>query len=369
MLWSGLFFTSIIQCIFLISLLLIRGSKNIYASRILITLLVLMALTNFGYLVVRTELAGYIPQFFAIPFGMMFLFGPLFYFYSKSIIDQDFEWRTGYWLHFIPYVIQLAINFPVFLLPRSNWDWLFNSFLSGQLEIRTIDKLLFGVQDLHLFIYLFYTFRRIRSAKRNQGNHQYVIPVLARVNWLSALAACLSVFLATVVCLYVLILVKGKYNPVTNYTYTIVTSIIIYFIAYKLVLDPALVSPDFAQKYRTYMPFTRENGEMYLSKITYLMNEKKIYLNPDLKLATMAEKLELPPHQLSKFINEKFNKSFTDYINGYRVNEFINRINHPDHKALTVYGIALEVGFNSKSAFNSAFKKITGKTPSEYKTE
>jgi len=99
------------------------------------------------------------------------------------------------------------------------------------------------------------------------------------------------------------------------------------------------------------------------------MNEKKIYLNPDLKLATMAEKLELPPHQLSKFINEKFNKSFTDYINGYRVNEFINRINHPDHKALTVYGIALEVGFNSKSAFNSAFKKITGKTPSEYKTE
>ena len=117
------------------------------------------------------------------------------------------------------------------------------------------------------------------------------------------------------------------------------------------------------------MQFAGEDGEKYIEKLKALMEEKKIYLNPELKLATLAEELGLPSHQVSKLINEKLSKSFNDYVNEYRVQEFISRVNEEKNKQFTVYGIALDVGFNSKSSFNTAFKKITGKTPSDYKTE
>ena len=101
--------------------------------------------------------------------------------------------------------------------------------------------------------------------------------------------------------------------------------------------------------------------------INSLMTEKKIFLDPALNLTSFAEWIDIAPYQLSKLINERFGKSFTNLINEYRVNEFIDRLNDPSYKDHSIYGIALDSGFKSKSSFNSAFKKITGKTPSEYK--
>lgn len=367
MIWSSLFLISIAQGLFLITLIAYRGSKNSLASSLIIALLVLIILTNLGYVVIRTDLRYYVPQLFAIPFGMIFLFGPLFYFYSKSVIDNSFHWKKKYWLHFIPYLIQQLIDLPVLMTDMNHWNWFIDTFLAGNLYIRWEEKLIFIIQDFHLFIYLFFTFRWIRSAKGNYGNAQYIISLSSRIKWLGALAYCFSFFLLTLSSLYIFILINGKYNPVTNYVYTLITSGIIYFIAFKLVLSPELISPDFTQKYRAYMQFIGEDGERYLQKLKSLMNEGKVFTNPDLKLSILAGQVGLPSHQVSKLINEKFGKSFNDFVNEYRVQEFISRINHADYKSYTIYGIALDVGFNSKSSFNTAFKKITGKNPSEYK--
>jgi AraC-like DNA-binding protein len=73
----------------------------------------------------------------------------------------------------------------------------------------------------------------------------------------------------------------------------------------------------------------------------------------------------LPSYQLSRLINETFGRSFTDFVNEHRVREFVRRANAPEFASHSIYGIALDVGFNSKSSFNTAFKKFTGKTPSE----
>ncbi len=66
-------------------------------------------------------------------------------------------------------------------------------------------------------------------------------------------------------------------------------------------------------------------------------------------------------------INDKYGVSFSDFINKCRVEAFIACLNDPRFAHYTLHGLALEVGFNSKSAFNAAFKKITGKTPSAFK--
>ena len=93
------------------------------------------------------------------------------------------------------------------------------------------------------------------------------------------------------------------------------------------------------------------------------------YQDPDLSLSSLAEKLNLTPHELSRIINTALKKSFYDFINEYRVAEVIKRMQDPACDHLTLLGIAYDSGFNSKSTFNLIFKKITGKTPAEYKID
>lgn len=366
--WSSLFLLSIAQGVFLISAIAYRGSKNSLASRLIITLLILMIFPNLGYLVIRTDLKNYVPQLFGLQFGLLFLFGPLFYLYSRSVIDSSFHWKSLYWLHFIPYFIYLLYVSPFILKDKWVWISFISTFLSGELPIHPFDKLFFAIQDLQHFIYLFFTFRCLKRAKNNSVQAQYIVPFSSRLKWVKQLSYGFALFLMTVFSLYIFILINGKYNPVTNYVYTLITSGIVYFIAYKLVLNPEPISPDFTPKYRAYMQFTGAEGEKYVQKLYSLMNQARVFLNPDLNLSGLAEQMQLPPHQVSKLINEKFDKSFNDFVNQYRVKEFLARINDPRYQAFTIYGLALDVGFNSKSSFNLAFKKITGKNPSEYKT-
>jgi AraC-like DNA-binding protein len=168
--------------------------------------------------------------------------------------------------------------------------------------------------------------------------------------------------------MHVFFAIDGRYNTATNYVNSFLSLGIFYFIAYGLLSTPDQISPDFSEKYRSYMQFVGEDGEKYLRKLRSLMSDRKIFTNPDLNLAMLAEHMELPAHQLSKLINEKFGKSFTDFVNEFRVNEFITRMSTLQYRSYSVYGLALDVGFNSKSSFNAAFKKITGKSPAQYKS-
>ncbi len=369
MFWTALFIISISQGIFLISLIALRKSANPMASGLMSAMLLIMVLTNFGYLVVRTDLNNYIPQFFAVPFGMTLLYGPLLYLYSRFILNSEFRWKQKYWFHFLPYVLQLVRNFPMFLAGRPSWLWFNRTFLAGELPVYNQERIAFAIQDVHLLIYLLITWRWIQAAVRDFANTRFVVSATKRITWIRQLSFCFFLFLITVSSLYILILVKGHYIPVTNYIYTMIMSAVIYFIAYKLVLDPVLISPDFEKKYKSYMPFIGTDGEKYISKLESLMEKNKIFTNPELKLAELSKEIGLPPHQVSKLINEKMGRSYTDYINELRVAEFIKRLKDHKYASYSIFGIALDVGFNSKSSFNTAFKKITGKSPSSYKSE
>ncbi|MBL7960473.1 AraC family transcriptional regulator [bacterium] len=369
MFWVVFFSIGIAQGLFLITVILYKSSRNHLASRLISIIVFLMVLSHLGYLVIRTDLVRFIPQVYGIAWGTLLLFGPLLYFYSKSILDEYFEWKIKHWLHFIPYAMQLAFIIPNYFDKKEMWVQFIDLFLSGNAPISLYTKVTFGVQSAHLLIYLFITFRWIQAAKSTYQSIRYLVPVLSRINWLRALTYCMGAISITVFLLYGYILIAGKFNPVTNYFYTLITSGVIYFMAYSFVFNPEIISPDFVQKYRTYMLFDGSDGEKYLQKIRVLMEMEKIYTNPELKLSSLANELNLPQHQVSKLINDKYGKSFTDLINEYRVNEFIERISLPKYRSHSVYGIALDAGFNSKSSFNSAFKKITGKTPSEFKKQ
>lgn len=90
------------------------------------------------------------------------------------------------------------------------------------------------------------------------------------------------------------------------------------------------------------------------------------YLNPDLTLRLLAEQVQIHPNQLSWLLNEKVGKNFNEFINHYRVEHFKTLANDPANSHISLVGLAYESGFNSKTVFNTFFKKETGMTPSEY---
>ena len=93
---------------------------------------------------------------------------------------------------------------------------------------------------------------------------------------------------------------------------------------------------------------------------------EKPYLNSDINLNKLAELLEMKPKTVSLKINQNCGKNFYDLINSYRVKEFQKLVKTSNLEKLSLLGLAFEAGFNSKSTFNSAFKKNTELTPSQY---
>jgi ligand-binding sensor domain-containing protein/AraC-like DNA-binding protein len=126
--------------------------------------------------------------------------------------------------------------------------------------------------------------------------------------------------------------------------------------------------PEPKEKYKT-SALLPETVEQVLPRLTRLMEDEKLYLDPDLTLKKLSERLQVHYNHLSRIINEHLGKSFNDYINTYRIEEAKKRLADPREARKTVLEIAYDTGFYSKSVFNTAFKKFTGMTPSQFRNE
>lgn len=103
-----------------------------------------------------------------------------------------------------------------------------------------------------------------------------------------------------------------------------------------------------------------------LEKLSTLLKEEQLYLNSNLSLKNLAEELNIHPNKLSALINTYVGKNFNEYINTYRLESFKEKALAASHSHLTLLGIAYESGFNSKTVFNSFFKRLEGMTPSKW---
>lgn len=125
----------------------------------------------------------------------------------------------------------------------------------------------------------------------------------------------------------------------------------------KTASDPQLTTP------ATDRSATREKARRL--KETVAVN--RLYEDPELTLTTLALKLQMHPHELSRVINEGLDKNFSDFLNEFRVREVARKIQDPAYNHFTLLGIAYGSGFNSERTFQRVFKELTGKTPSAYK--
>jgi AraC-like DNA-binding protein len=148
----------------------------------------------------------------------------------------------------------------------------------------------------------------------------------------------ISVFALSVICWFVL---KALYQPQL-------------FVGINIDLVPFKPATEFANK---------ESKE--IKKLTLFMEREKPYLDDQLTLQKLADRIEMPEKNVSKLINQQLGKHFFDFINQYRIQESKKLLS--DKTALTVLEIVYQLGFNSKSSFYTAFKKETGQTPTAYR--
>ena len=144
-------------------------------------------------------------------------------------------------------------------------------------------------------------------------------------------------------------------------------ALVFYYLTYLLVFNSNFIAlPIDTSRYKNSS--LNDNAiQLYISTMENIMESDQLYLNPDLSLQTFSEKTEIPKHFISEVLNVHLNKTFTQFVNEYRIQEFIKLYTNDQNNQFSILGIANSVGFKNKATFNTAFKKITGFSPSEYK--
>ena len=123
-----------------------------------------------------------------------------------------------------------------------------------------------------------------------------------------------------------------------------------------------------SRKYKKVL-FSEEELFDYQKSLEALMDDQRPYLDPNLTLRELAARLKLPTNHLSQLLNEGFKKNFAEFVNGYRLEAFKSNVSTINERSLTILGLAFESGFNSKTVFNTFFKKSMGTTPKAFVNE
>lgn len=149
---------------------------------------------------------------------------------------------------------------------------------------------------------------------------------------------------------------------------TFSSSCLFFAIAFVLMVQgaAALLKPDCSPQPNLAQGETADTREK-ARRVKEAVASGRLYADAELTLATLAGKLAIHPHELSKVINLGLKKNFSDFINEFRVREVIRRMADPSQDKFTLLAIAYESGFSSKTTFNRVFREITGKTPLTYK--
>ncbi len=147
----------------------------------------------------------------------------------------------------------------------------------------------------------------------------------------------------------------------------------IFSLVYKLFVDKIVVDNANKPTTRVAEPgigstsiLSKKESQELMDLLALLMNEKQLYLNSDMKLGTLSDHIGIPEKKLSTLLNHHMSTTFSDYVNGYRVDYFLNEVGKGKLNHLSISGLMNECGFSSKATFYRAFKKIKRCTPTEW---
>lgn len=363
--WTVLLIASASQCLLLIVFFVARPITNKPARNILIALLFTVLLINISNIISASYLYRSYPEIAGFARGMVLLLGPLLYLYTKALIQPGFRFKSIQLLHFLPYVLAFTIiKIQEGRVSNEVFVAAIDALMEGNVRMDAWANLWFVSYFVHLLVYIGISHNVLRQSI-TAATDQYLISVDERVRWLRRIGFQFILIATLFLGITAYCAVIGFYSITGNFIYTLVLAILVYIIAYQTIGNHELLTPGFSAKYGA-LKLDKKLQRNLLRKLLHLFETEKIFTNPDLKISTLAEQLDTPPHLVSQLINTELNQSFSELLNDYRIREFKSRISQPEYQHYSIMGVAYEVGYNSKSTFNTVFKKQTGMTPSEY---
>lgn len=400
--YTFLLLMAVCQGLLLITAINTIQDNNESSNRFLSLLILLMSLALAGRVAVYDrEIFNGFPQLLLLPDLIYFLYGPLFLLYIRELLTIRQAQSHRVWLHFIPFVIHIGFYIPLFF---TNQDIFIEKVVN--LSFKSIFVVVGGLALLFNIFYWYKCRRLIRAfANSTEDTHSFEQNLQYLSTVIKLKAVCLGVWILT----YLI----GGFGWISGQNVTwltdlstdtiwIIFSLIVYCLGYFAMQQPEifkLKEQEIIEKQLELSPVInpiKEHKEEVVeqkmvkkieipttpkiekqaeidkeiliikNQLEQLMSSEKPYLNPRLTLADLAERTSLHTHTLSKAINEGFKRNFFDFVNTYRVEEFQRRVLKEEYKNQTFLSIALSVGFNSKTAFNRAFKKSTQMTPRQY---
>jgi len=368
--WTILLLFAAAQGLFLALVLFTQQRGNRRANRVLAWLILLFSLRLVETVGYWTKYLLEFPHFWLTTASFSFLFGTLLYFYAKFLTSENLKLNKRDLLHFLPFVLYLG------------WLILFYR-LSGDIKLRILQKILavenpklawpffilFLLQISHMLLYTWLTLRLLKAHSHSVKGNSISLERIS-LSWLRRLTIGFGSFVLLTL-LYVIWLQLGfPYSRAVDALVLIAMAGQIYIIGYMTLRQPEIFSGNLALKNAPKYEksaLTPARAEAYLARLLHTIETEKLFTNSDLKLQDLAQKLDIPTHHLSQILNEKLGQNFFDFLNQYRVEEAKKCLTDPEKQPYTILSIALEVGFNNKASFNTAFKKHTGMTPSHFR--
>lgn len=361
----------------LILFLLTLNSNKKFSNQLFAGYLFLTAIDASGVFIAETIVSLY-PNLEIFRWTVILLNTPLFYLYVLSLCYENFQLKRRHLFHIIPFVF---IN--LILASRIYWtDDIEKSYFFKH-HHQTYEMIIF--QYLIEIQYLIYTIATFMVLKRTRNiyleNQSYSANLVFK-------------WLFQITLLFMVAHYFATFKNMLRYTddHQLLTfingflEIIALFVTSWFVLT-ALKYPEFFRGVDTRLqlindlkneaqPKTKSEDKQNLTdgninlQIEFLntyMVEKKPYLDPNLTVQSLAAQMNMPARELSILINSNMRQHFFDFVNTYRIENAMELLKKHSKKDFTVLEILYQVGFNSKSSFNTAFKKHTSLTPTEYR--
>lgn len=341
-----------------------------------------MGLENLEVILTQTSFYSSYPNLYLISPSLGFLLYPLLFFYIKSIAFKGFKLTPKDIIHVLPYLLIVVLAlFQFYFKPLEIKRQIMTNpelkpwFITVFYYTLHIQALLY----LFLSIKVTYRFKKIvqeNYSTINKRNYKWILQLT-------------YVFLYFVLSALVYNILRFgmdmSWEKTLFYVFAPINAAFIIWIIYKAMSQPYLFNgvdanikllkeyirekeqqSKSSDKSNLVENLNSQDNELKL-KLENFMNTEEPFLNPSLTIFDLAKELDLSTMELSVFLNRHLKRNFFDFVNDYRIEKAKQILQNPEEKSLTVLEILYEVGFNSKSSFNTAFKKHTQQTPTQYR--
>ena len=321
---------------------------------------------------------------------LLLLLFPLLYLQVKYLISNHNRFERSDLLHFIPWFVMILLNFDFYISSGEEKLYLIHNDILYYKIIKIITDEVIAIQGV---VYSIVALKMLSKYHRKIKDYQSNIDkIILKVQ---NLGISLSLFAWIIGIVGVHLELFNIEINVDLFIFVYLTLVlIIYIISYAALKSPEIFKLDESQikvKFRRGQqnsdncnnepigktvtsvginestPITEDPQIQDVNhKLIGYIEAEKPYLNPELSLQELADKLEVKRHALSNAINQIHNKNFYEFINQYRVEEVKLMLTNPKNKHLKFISLAYDAGFNSKATFNRIFKQTTTMTPSQF---